>query len=114
MIPLPRLWADCSLQKQVSYAALLDSVISDPQLLNRDESVLFSQYYKLRAVLQRYREIEKKGGWNSIDLDPKLKTYKPGDTAKAILQIRERLFITGDLKQNNNSNQCMIMNWLRQ
>jgi len=105
MIPLPRLWADCSLQKQVSYAALLDSVISDPQLLNRDESVLFSQYYKLRAVLQRYREIEKKGGWNSIDLDPKLKTYKPGDTAKAILQIRERLFITGDLKQNNKSNQ---------
>jgi murein L,D-transpeptidase YcbB/YkuD len=90
--------------KQVSYGALLDSIISDPQLLNRDESVLFSQYYKLRAVLQRYREIEKKGGWNSIDLNPKLKAYKPGDTAKAILQIRERLFITGVLKQNNKSN----------
>jgi L,D-transpeptidase YcbB len=91
--------------KHVSYAALLDSIISDPQLLNRDDSVLFSQYYKLRTVLQRYREIEKKGGWNSIDLDPRLKAYKPGDTAKAIRQIRQRLFITGDLRQDNKSNQ---------
>jgi len=91
--------------KHLSYSALLDSVISDPQLLNRDERILFSQYYKLRTVLLQYREIEKKGGWNSIDLDPKLKAYKPGDTAKAIQQIRQRLFITGDLKQNNKSNQ---------
>jgi L,D-transpeptidase YcbB len=91
-------------RKQVSYVALLDSVISDPQSINRDEHLLFSQYYKLRTVLQRYREIEKKGGWNIIDLDPKLKAYKPGDTAKAILQIRERLFTTGDLKQDNKSN----------
>ncbi|MEI7981802.1 MAG: L,D-transpeptidase family protein, partial [Bacteroidota bacterium] len=91
-------------RKQLSYTGLLDSVMSDPELLNRDDSVLFRQYYKLRDVLKRYREIEKKGGWSPIDLDPKLKTYKPGDTAKAILQIRDRLFITGDIRQNNNSN----------
>jgi murein L,D-transpeptidase YcbB/YkuD len=91
-------------RKQVSYAALLDSVMLDPGLLNQDDSVLFRQYYKLRNVLQQYREIEKKGGWNPIDLDPKLKGYKPGDTAKAIIQIKERLFITGGLKENNKSN----------
>jgi L,D-transpeptidase YcbB len=83
---------------------LLDSVMTDPELLTRDDSVLFSQYYKLRDVLKRYREIEKNGGWNTVDLDPKLKAYKPGDTAKAIRQIRERLFITGDIKENNLSN----------
>ena len=92
-------------RKQVSYTALLDSVMSDPALINRNDSVLFLQYYKLRDVLQRYREIEKKGGWNQVDLDPKLKAYKPGDTAKPIKQIRERLFITGDIKQNSGSNQ---------
>jgi len=53
-------------RKQVSYGDLLDSVMSDPVLLNRDDSVLFSQYYKLRDALQKYREIEKKGGWNPI------------------------------------------------
>jgi murein L,D-transpeptidase YcbB/YkuD len=91
-------------RKQVSYAGLLDTIVLDPQVLNRDDSVLFRQYYKLRDVLQKYREIEKKGGWAPIDLDPNLKAYKPGDSAKTILQIRERLFITGDLKQNSRSN----------
>ena len=91
-------------RKQVPYDALLDSVMSDPALLSRNDSVLFSQYYKLRDVLKRYREIEKKGGWLQIDLSPGKKAYKPGDTAKAILQIRNRLFITGDIKQNNGSN----------
>jgi L,D-transpeptidase YcbB len=91
-------------RKQVSYASLLDSVMLDPERLNRDENNLFPQYYKLRDVLKRYRELEKKGGWNPIAVDPKLKFYKPGDTAVAIRQIRERLFITGDLKQNSKSN----------
>lgn len=91
-------------RKQISYARLLDSVMTDPQLLNNDDSVLFSQYYKLRDVLKRYREIEKHGGWKMIDMDPNVKSFRPGDTARAILQIRERLFITGELKQNNNSN----------
>lgn len=91
-------------RKQVSYSALLDSVMSDPLLLNRDDSLLFTQYYKLRDVLEKYRDIEKKGGWKPIEQDPKIKAYKPRDTAKAILQVRERLFITGDIKQNNGSN----------
>lgn len=92
-------------RKQVSFAVLLDSVMADPELICRDDSMLFSQYYKLRDILKRYREIERKGGWKPIDLDPKLKSYKPGDTAKAIQQIRERLFKTGDIKQNNASNE---------
>ncbi len=90
-------------RKQVSYKAVLDSVMSDPDLIERNDSVLFSQYYRLRDFLKRYRAIEQKGGWNQIDLDPKLKAYKPGDSAHTILQIRERLFIMGDISQNNGS-----------
>ena len=91
-------------RKQLSYSSLLDSVLLNPQLLVRNENTLFPQYYKLRDVLQKYREIEKKGGWNSIDLDPKLKVYKLGDTALSIRQVRERLFVTGDMKEDNKSN----------
>ncbi len=91
-------------RKQVAYKVLLDSLIADDQLINRDDSLLIGQYYKLRDVLLRYREIEKTGGWNTIDINPKLKAYKPGDTAAAIVQIREHLFREGDLKQNSKSN----------
>lgn len=90
--------------KKVSYTGLLDSFISDQNLQNDDSLVLFSQYFKLRDALKRYREIEKKGGWNPIELNPGLKAYNPNDTAKAIQQIRERLYISGEIKQDNKSN----------
>jgi murein L,D-transpeptidase YcbB/YkuD len=91
-------------RKQVAFISLLDSVISDPVMLDRNDSVLFIQYYKLRDVLEKYRDIEKKGGWKPIDIDPNLKAYKPGDTSKTILQVRERLFMTGEIAENNRSN----------
>jgi murein L,D-transpeptidase YcbB/YkuD len=91
-------------KKQVSYENLLDTVMQNTGLLTKNDSVLFLQYYKLRDVLKQYRDIQKSGGWDTIAIDPKIKAYKPGDTAFAIVQIRERLFKTGDIAQNNNSN----------
>lgn len=91
-------------RKNISYANLLDSLMAEPQELESGDSLLYSQFYKLRSVLKRYREIEKKGGWKTIDTNIPVKYFMPGDTGKVIRQIRERLFITGDLKQNNKSN----------
>lgn len=90
-------------RKQISYTNLLDSIIGRPEKLGKDDKVLFRQYYKLRDVLQRYRDIEKKGGWPMIAADPAVKAYKLADSAKAIQQLRERLFITGDIRQNSKS-----------
>ncbi len=90
-------------RKEISFPGLLDSMKAHPELLNLDSLVLCNQYYRLRDVLIRYRAIEKNGGWKAIDLDPDLKSYKPNDSAQAIRQIRDRLFITGDIKQNNES-----------
>ena len=91
-------------KKQVSYENLLDSVMMNTGLLTKNDSVLFSQYYKLRDMLKHYRDIQKNGGWDSIYINPKLKSFNPGDTGMAILQIRERLLITGDILENNKSN----------
>lgn len=91
-------------KKQISYENLLDTVMMNTGLLTRNDSVLFGQYYKLRDMLKHYRDIHKNGGWDTIAIDPKLKSYKPGDTAQAILQIRGRLLITGELTENNKSN----------
>lgn len=92
-------------KKQISFENLLDTLMLNTGLLARNDTVLFNQYYKLRDVLKHYRDIQKNGGWDSIKIDPKLKSFKPGDSARAILQIRERLFITGDIPENNQSNE---------
>lgn len=91
-------------KKQVSYEAVLDSMMRNSGLLAQNDSVLFSQYYQLRKWLRHYRDIQKSGGWDTIAIDPKIKAYKLGDSASAIVQIRERLSKTGDISSNNNSN----------
>ena len=91
-------------RKEVSYASLLDSTLLHPGAIQNVPKVMIDQYYKLRDVLQQYRMIEKNGGWNVIDIDPKLKAYKIGDTATAITQIKERLLVTGELKENDKTN----------
>jgi L,D-transpeptidase YcbB len=91
-------------RKKLTYEAILDSLLKSPWLINWETKVLPPQYFKLKNSLQHYREIEKNGGWIPIDLDPKLKAYKQGDTANSIVQIRQRLVLTGELKHNNGSN----------
>ncbi|UUF15858.1 MULTISPECIES: L,D-transpeptidase family protein [Flavobacterium] len=88
--------------KTISYDRILDSLMGDPNRLNKDENLLFGQYYKLQDVLQRYRNIEKNGLWKKIDIDEaNFKELKPLDSGKVIQQIRERLFVVGDLKEDS-------------
>jgi len=91
-------------RKKVSYTDMLDSFIEDDGLKSEDSLILFSQYYKLREALKHYRKIEESGGWQPIEMNPWVKNFKPNDTAPAILQVRELLFVIGDLFQNNQSN----------
>jgi murein L,D-transpeptidase YcbB/YkuD len=90
-------------KKQVSYENLLDSVLTNGGVAGFNDSVLIRQYFRLREVLKQYRDIRKNGGWDSIFIDAKQKSIKPGDTALAIVQIRQRLFITGDIAENDSS-----------
>ena len=90
-------------RKKQSYVSYLDSLLIEPTLINKDEKEVLSQYYLLKGVLQKYRQIEKKGGWKTITVDPNLKSYKPGDSSKTIAQIRQRLFITGDISRDSKS-----------
>lgn len=92
-------------KKQVSYETVLDSMMRNSGLLARNDSALFSQYYKLRDFLKYYRDIQKAGGWgDTIAFDLKMKAYKLGDSAAAIVHIKERLSKSGDINQSNNSN----------
>jgi murein L,D-transpeptidase YcbB/YkuD len=90
-------------RKKQSYVSYLDSLLTNPSLINKDEKNLFSQYFLLKKALQKYRQIEKQGGWKSITIDTAVTAYKIGDSAQAIAEIRERLFITGDLKTDSKN-----------
>jgi murein L,D-transpeptidase YcbB/YkuD len=89
-------------RKKMSYVNYLDSLLIKPSLMNKDEKEVLGQYYRLREVLQKYRDIEKKGGWKTITVDTKAK-LKPGDSSATIAQLRERLAITGDIKSDSKS-----------
>ncbi|MGE6353628.1 L,D-transpeptidase family protein [Flavobacterium sp. NPDC079362] len=93
-------------RKKVNYQVFSDSIFKKSTISDDKKSKMFSQYYKLRDALQQYREIEKKGGWKTIEVGEGFKSLKKGDSVAAIGQIRERLFLTGDLKENSKSNVC--------
>jgi len=90
-------------RKKMSYVNYLDSLLIKPTLMNKDEKEVMGQYYRLREVLQRYREIEKKGGWVKIDVSEKMRPIKPGESSPTIAQIRTRLVATSDLKSDSKS-----------
>ncbi|WP_029272740.1 murein L,D-transpeptidase [Flavobacterium sp. KJJ] len=90
-------------RKKVNYQVFSDSIHKKSTISDDKKSKMFSQYYKLRDALHEYRQIEKKGGWKNIETAEDFKSFKKGDSAAAIAQIRERLFLTGEIKENNKS-----------
>ncbi|MEP6930263.1 MAG: L,D-transpeptidase, partial [Flavobacterium sp.] len=93
-------------RKKVNYQVFSDSIFKHATINDDNKSKMFSQYYKLRDVLKKYREIEKKGGWKTIEVGEDFKNLKLGDSAAVIAQIRERLSLTGELKENTKSAVC--------
>lgn len=88
-------------RERVSYVSYLDTLMKDPGKITMDKKEMFSQYYNLRKALERYRDIDKKGGWGTITLAEGTKSLKPGDSATAVAQVRKRLFMEGYLKSDS-------------
>lgn len=90
-------------RKKQSYGNYLDSLLVDPSLINKDAKGVLGQYFLLKNVLKKYRKIEQNGGWKTIAIDPDVKSYSVDDSSSTIAQIRQRLFITGDLSKDSKS-----------
>lgn len=91
-------------RKTVSYKSLLDSLLLNPELLIQNKNIQLNQYYKLKAVLKRYQEIAKNNDWKPITTDSSILEYRPNDASETIRQIRHRLAVMGDLKNDSKSN----------
>jgi murein L,D-transpeptidase YcbB/YkuD len=62
-----------------------------------------NQSYKLlKDELAKYLTIAKNGGWQPVVADKKL--YKKGATSPAVISLRKRLAVTGELSASDSSN----------
>jgi len=88
-------------RKKVDFTAMLDSTIANK---GREEDRILplnNQYKKLQAALTQYYSIKSKMLWDSIPVPAK--GYKKGDSAVAIVQIKRRLQLLGDMPQGDTT-----------
>ncbi len=88
-------------KKKVDPVSLLDSLMAKNGTKLENWEPVNRFYPLLRNKLIIYYEIDKKGGWDSINLNNKV--YRPGDSGEAILALKKRLAITGDYTGEDTS-----------
>lgn len=89
-------------RKKQCYLDYLDSLLVDPKKIENSEQHI-SQYYKLKNILKKYRDIEQNGAWDSIIVPSKFESIKPGDSSEIVAKLRKRLFLTGDIKEDSGN-----------
>ena len=90
-------------REKQSYTTYIDSLIVDPSIIKKERKHHFSQYYLLQKVLKKYRKIENEGGWSTIEMEKGVKSLNVGDSSQTIAQVRNRLFITGEISTDSKS-----------
>jgi murein L,D-transpeptidase YcbB/YkuD len=88
---------------KTSYVDYLDELMSDNDLIKKDEQEMIGLYYNLRKGLKHYRDIRDAGGWETIVWPEGKKVLKIGDNDRAVAQLRRRLYVAGDLADDSGS-----------
>jgi murein L,D-transpeptidase YcbB/YkuD len=88
-------------QKKFNVAELLDSVIVKKGKPENEYFPLNSQYKLLAAELVKYNNLQKINSWDSIAKPEK--KYKFHDSSAAIMQIKKRLYLLGDMSEEDSS-----------
>ncbi len=91
-------------RNELSYVDYLDRLMEEPdRIVAGDKNANIGEYYLLRKALTHYRNIEKNGGWPKMQMPEGTKNFKNGDEHAVIAQVRNRLFLEGDLKSDSKS-----------
>ena len=83
--------------------ALADSLLNKKHKDNKYFEDVNEQYKRLKDQLGRYYGIAKKGGWQPVPVEEKVKEYKTGMTGPTVLGIKRRLQATGELPAGDTS-----------
>ena len=96
-------------KKKLSYDVLLKdfmnySTIEESSAPVENEKVAFDQYYKLQDVLKKYKKLDRSHKWKPIvPAESPYKELRPDAVSSTIAQVRTRLYLLGDLKQDSKS-----------
>jgi len=96
-------------KKKIAYDAMLKdflnySTIEENSTVDANAKVEFDQYYKLQDVLKKYKRLEKSSKWKPIvPAETPYKDLRPDAVSNTIAQVRTRLYLLGDLKQDSKS-----------
>ncbi len=86
-------------RKKTNYAAWLDAYLQSPErAMIRDEPV-YRQYGLLRTFLKKYAALAQQDKWKPLRLSKR--SYRQGDTAGVLVDIKKRLYELEDLGVNN-------------
>ena len=88
-------------RKRINTVALLDSLVKNKGRNLDAYAPVSSQYQRLKKHLLRYYELQRAGGWPTLQADKK--AYRRGDTAHVIAAIKQRLSTTGDYTLTDTS-----------
>jgi murein L,D-transpeptidase YcbB/YkuD len=88
-------------RKKIDLPQLLDSLLRDSSSAILKKGYATRQYSLLRRYLQKYRDLAARGSWPRIK--PDRAVYDPLDSSGVIAAVREKLFLLGDLAENNSS-----------
>lgn len=88
-------------KKKIDAVTLLDSLIEKNGTKLEDWEPVNRNYPLLKNKLLEYYEIEKSGGWDSIQL--RNKAYRFGDSSEVVRALKKRLTVTGDYKGEDTS-----------
>ena len=86
-------------RKKLDLPVLLDSLLKDGSMIGK--GIILRQYNLLKNYLAKYRKLQSQH-MPAIEQGNK-KSFKKGDSTKASGEIRERLFMYGDLAVNSSS-----------
>lgn len=99
-------------KKKVSYDAMLKDFLNYSTIeeltakSSTEEAVVsFDQYYKLETVLRQYKKLDRSKKWKPIvPEETPYKDLRPDAVSSTIAQVRTRLYLLGDLKNDSKSN----------
>lgn len=89
-------------RKKLNLPYIMDSVLRDSAAHLFSTSFSVGQYNFLKQALRKYRRLDSTGSWQTLQAVSK--SYKKGDTATILGQIRHRLYLFGDIASDSISN----------
>jgi murein L,D-transpeptidase YcbB/YkuD len=96
-----RLQYDVLLKDFLNYSTIEEATAATTAT---DEKVQYDQYYKLQDALKKYKKLDHTNKWKPIvPAETPYKDLRPDAESSTIAQVRTRLYLLGDLKQDSKS-----------